>query len=225
MKVTLTRLSTASLGNLAQRCIEISDKSEFTVVKDNPLLVALKTEYASYFGVFGKSTYSGIGLSLAEADNKSDNVFIALKNILSGFARLESPSIANDAQALYDIIQKIGLDIDKQSYASQAEKMDKLIEEFETPENAARFQRLNITYILADQKAAHETFESIYLEQIAANAALRDIPAASSLRHSLEDSLRNYFNLIRAMKSVDGWNRLYSELNELAKTVNATLRK
>ncbi|MBP6610651.1 MAG: hypothetical protein KA206_06120 [Paludibacter sp.] len=48
MKITLTKLSNAAIGSLASQTISISKKETYTVVKDNPLLLQVETEYAGF---------------------------------------------------------------------------------------------------------------------------------------------------------------------------------
>ena len=76
-------------------------------------------------------------------------------------------------------------------------------------------------------KTKHEYFEDIFEEQTEANAVLRQMQNASSVRRSLEKTLRSYFNILTGMKEVPDWQDAYAEINELVKAAknSAVARK
>ena len=50
--------------------------------------------------------------------------------------------------------------------------------------------------------------------------------SASAIRKDLEKVLKSYINLITAMKDVQGWELLYSDMNELVKAAkNSSVTK
>jgi hypothetical protein len=61
MKINLTQLSTKDLASLSLSTIAVSDEPAFAVVKDNPLLAAVKTEYSYYDLLYAKKAFSGRG--------------------------------------------------------------------------------------------------------------------------------------------------------------------
>lgn len=136
---------------------------------------------------------------------------------MKGYARMSGQPLAADAEVLYALIRRYGVDLYLRSYSNQTENIDKLIEELEKTEHADRLAALGLTSVFDELVAAQQAFKSIYLEQSEANASLRVTPSASSLRKRLENSIRNYLQFVHAMKDVDGWSLLYAELNEVAK--------
>ncbi len=217
MTISLARQSTKSLATLASRLIEISKKSEHAVVLNHPLLAALILSYAAYDAVYGKSIYSGKGKEVADADNLRDETFAGLKFILIGYAKISMHPRCNDARELNGIIEKYGIDLDRYTYAEESAAMKKLLEDFEKPENAAKFNLLSLTEVLTLLKTQHARFEELFSEQVQANAGLRQMESASSLRSSLESALRNYLGMVKAMKVLDDWKALSAEVDEVLK--------
>lgn len=217
MKITLAKLSTKDLATLAERTINSSQQGNFTVVENHELLLKVKKEYELYQQVYTKLTHSGKGKSVAEADSKRDQLFSGIKNYLSGFKKLPNIKGYQEAMALLEILQKYGLSLDKLSYSAETAQLKKLLEEVEKTENADKIKALQLTESFAELKKAQTDFEALYAEQAEANADLKQLPSATSIRKSLEEALRNYFNLLTAMRSVEGWKNIYSDINEIVK--------
>jgi len=219
MKIQLTRLTNSILGSLADQTIITSNKEQYIVVKNHPLLINLVTEHNNYISVFGRAAYSGLGTSVDKADMMRDGSFCGLKTILLGYVKLPGFQYQQDAIDLYAIFQQCGLDINTFSYADQSTEMDKLITDLSTPANLAKLENLNLTPYFETMKTAQADFKKIYSQQLEANSNLRLVQSASSTRHNLEDALRNYFGVVEGMKSLAGWTELYTELNELVKSI------
>ena len=148
-----------------------------------------------------------------------DGSFCGMKTILLGYVKLPGFQHQQDAIDLYAIFQQCGLDINTFSYADQSTEMDKLITDLSTPANLAKLENLNLTPYFETMKTAQADFKKIYSQQLEANSNLRLVQSASSTRHNLEDALRNYFGVVEGMKSLAGWTELYTELNELVKSI------
>ncbi|MCD0480272.1 hypothetical protein LPB90_17690 [Chryseobacterium sp. LC2016-29] len=65
------------------------------------------------------------------------------------------------------------------------------------------------------------------LKKTRRNSGLRQMESASSVRRSLERSLRSYLNMLTALKEVPDWQDAYAEINELVKAAknSAVARK
>ena len=104
---------------------------------------------------------------------------------MKGYARMSGQPLAADAEVLYALIRRYGVDLYLRSYSNQTENIDKLIEELEKTEHADRLAALGLTSVFDELVAAQQAFKSIYLEQSEANASLRVTLSASSLRKRL----------------------------------------
>ena len=223
MKISLVKLSTKDLATLAERTINSSQTGNYTVIANHELLQEIIKEYTDYQKVYSKLTYSGKGQSVAEADATRDKIYSGIKAYLKGFNKLSGLPGHEDAIALYQIFKNYGLDLDRLSYSAETAQMNKLIADLEKPENVTKLASLNLTDFFAQLKQSQANFEALYAEQAEANADLHQLPSATSIRKRLELSLKNFFNLITAMKNVDGWKLLYADINEIVKAASQSV--
>ncbi len=221
MKITLNRQTTQELATLAKRVISASKNGKYTVVENHELLLVIENHYNNYEKVYAKKLFSGKGKEVAQADKKRDKLFSNLKKFLNGYRGIDVLPNAKSAEELYQIVERYGLDIDRLNYAEESAQMNKLIEELSSADNIEKITALNLAGFFEQLKTAQQQFESLYLEQIEANADLRKLPSATQIRKGLEQSLRNYFSLLSAMKNVSGWKEIYFEINEIVKGVAA----
>ena len=168
--------------------------------------------------------FSGKGQTVAEADRTRDHLFSGIKKFLKGYEKLPSIDNYKIAMDVLSIFKTHGLDLDKLSYSAETAQMKKLIEELEKPETLTKLSTLNLETIFNQLKTAQTDFETIYAEQAEANADLRQLPSASAIRKNLEAALKNYLNLLTAMKNVENWKLIYADINEIVKAAkNSTL--
>jgi len=226
MKIALTMLSTKDLATLAQRILSNSQSGKYTVITNHPLAASLQTSYTEYDKVYTKQAFSGKGKDVAAADRERDLAYSSFKAFLNGYRQLPSAPNVQLAEDLYGIFKTFGLNIDRLSYSSQTAQMKKLIETLELPENQQKITALSINTAFAEMKAKQADFEAIFAQQAEANADLRQMTSASAIRKDLEKVLKSYINLITAMKDVQDWELLYSDMNELVKAAkNSSVAK
>lgn len=223
MKAKLSRFPVSSLGSLASDTITISKKPVNSVVANNALLKEVEDTHTKFFAVFGKRSFSGLGSSVEEGDIYRDEPLRGMKSILKGFSKVSDYPYQKDAIALLDIMDQLGGDIENQDYGSENESLEKLIVEYDKPENTVRLKNLSLTELYSTLKTRHTGFMDLYFQQTDSNAALRRQGSASQLHNALAESLRNYFGLVNAMRNVPGWQALYSELDEVIKAANNKL--
>lgn len=217
MKISLQRVSTKDLATLTERTLTVSTSGKYPVLTNHPLMNELTTHYADYSEVYTKKTFSGKGKDVAAADHDRDVAFSVIKAFLNGYRQVVSVPNYQDAEDLYQIFVHFGLDLDRMSYSSQTAQMKKLIEALERPENTQKIVNLSLSIAFLEMKNKHEYFEDVFEEQTEANAGLRQMESASSVRRSLERTLRSYLNMLTALKDVHDWKDAYAEVNELVK--------
>lgn len=227
MKISLQRVSTKDLATLTERTLTVSTSGKYPVLTNHPLMNELTTHYADYSEVYTKKTFSGKGKGVAAADHDRDVAFSVIKAFLNGYRQVISVPSYQDAEDLYQIFVHFGLDLDRMSYSSQTAQMKKLIEALERPENTQKIVNLSLSIAFLEMKNKHEYFEDVFEEQTEANAGLRQMESASSVRRSLERTLRSYLNMLTALKDVHDWKDAYAEVNELVKAAknSAVVRK
>lgn len=218
MKISLQKLSTKNLATFAQRVLSSSKSGNYKIVENHPLLDILEKKYVQYDEIYTKQTYSKMGKLVAEADEKRDKSFVAIKNFLWGYQQVSSAPNADKAKDLYETLKQFGTNIDRLNYAEETAQLKKLIEEFDKTENKEKLTALSLTTAFDELKAYQKSFETIFAEQAEANAELRKLPSATSIRKELEKSLKAYLDFLSAMQSLTDWNALYLDINELAKS-------
>ena len=170
--------------------------------------------------MYTKKAFSGKGNLLIEADGHRDAPFGGFKFILMGHIKVSSSPYRQDAKDIYAIVEKLGIDLDRYKYAEQTAQLKKLLEELDKPENAAKIERMQLTPVVTQIKEAQTAFEKLFNEVAGENSELRLMESASSLRKTLEATLRNYFNVVKAMNQQPGWKELYAKLDEVVKAAN-----
>lgn len=219
MKIALTKLTNKNLGTLALRFINISKKPEHAFIHTDRLLAKLEEAYTLYEQVVLKKTYSGLGDDLEAADLVRDKAFAQLRDFVRAAANMDGHIYQPHAQLLLaEVYALIGDGTNQLTYAEQTMIMEQfLIKMDEAPRQAA------ITGMAAtDQynaiKDAQAAFEDMYHSQAHANADLRAIPTASSLRTKVEDTVRAYAGMLTSYKDEPNYDKLYLELNEVVKS-------
>ena len=187
------------------------------MISNHPLTATLQNSYDEYDVVYTKQVYSGKGKDVATADHGRDVAYANLKSFLDGYRKLQSATNYQSAEDLYGVFKTFGLDLNRLSYSSQSAQMKKLIEALEIPDNAMKIAGLSLDAAFTEMKTKHEAFEAMFADQAEANADLRQMTSASSIRKDLEKNLKTYLNLLTAMKDVPDWQLLYSDTNELVK--------
>ncbi|MCX8531454.1 DUF6261 family protein [Chryseobacterium luquanense] len=227
MKISVQRLSTKDLATLTKRTINVSASGKYPALTNHPLVNELSTYYTNYDAVYTKKTFSGKVKDVAEADRDRDFAFSGIKAFVNGYRQVASVPNVQDAEDLYQVFVEFGLNLDRMSYSSQNAQMKKLIEAMESPDNTQKLGNLSLSVAFTEMKTKHEYFEEIFEEQTEANAGLRQMQSASSVRRSLEKTLKSYFNMLTALKDIPDWKDAYAEVNELVKAArnSAVARK
>lgn len=217
MRINFKKLRNKELAALAQRVIDASKEGNYTVMENHELLLEVEKQYANYYKSYSKPSYSGKGEEVAKADALRDNIYCKTKAFLKGSKGMTILPNHGDAEALYEVFRRVGLDANARSYAEQTAQIKKLIEELDKTENVEKLVSLGIAQAFDELKTAQAHFETLYAQQAEANAKLRMLPSATTIRSKLESALRNYFRLLDAMKDIPAWRMIYAEINELVK--------
>ncbi|MBO6183871.1 MAG: hypothetical protein J6O88_04140 [Chryseobacterium sp.] len=226
MKISLQRVSTKDLATLTERTLTVSTSGKYPVLTNHPLMNELTNHYTDYDAVYTKKTFSGKGKDVAAADHDRDVAFSCIKAFLNGYRQVSSVPNFQDAEDLYQVFVQFGLDLDRMSYSSQTAQMKKLIEALELPANTQKISNLSLSVAFAEMKTKHEYFEDIFEEQTEANAGLRQMQSASTIRRGLEKTLKSFYSMLTALKDVPDWKDVYAEVYELVKSAkNSTVSR
>ena len=215
MQISFHKIKTKNLGVLAQQVIQASKSGTYKLPEEHVLLKKLEDESREYTQAYTKPAYSQKGRSVLAADAARTKAYQRLRAYLKAYGEMPLLADYKDAAELYKVMRRF--DIRRMNYAEKSAEMKLLVEELEKPEHAERLKKLKLKPAFDELKALYEGFEDLYAEQGSANAALRATPSATAIRRRLERALRDYINLLTAMRSLEGWDMIYGEVNELVK--------
>ena len=222
----LSEMTTETLAELTKRILTISKKEEYAMTHNHALVSKIEATASNYLAVFDKQKYSGLGKQVADADLLRDKLFMALRDIITSFSKMQGFNKQQEAHDLKLIFNKHGNGLHQLSYGDQSSHLDKLIEEFDSEDNQTKLAALNLTECYVLLKNAQKSFSDLYHKQVQANAELRKKLSASSLIKELTKDLRNYSNYVDAMGNVDEkWKALSYELNEVMKAAKNSKQK
>ena len=216
LRIGYSSLSTKELDYLAEQTIILSHKNENKDVISNPVFEAIEAVHANYRAVVMKPTFSGLGASLREKDALRDSYFSSLEKIVSGMAVFDGSEKQQAAILLKKIFDNAG-SVARMTYANQSVALEKAIEQLTTPESTNAITTLGINNEVDLFIGAQRDFNALYVEQIDANSDLRQQPSASSMRKELSETVRSYYALVSAMRTIEPWKDIYSDLTELLK--------
>lgn len=222
MRISLRKIKTKNLAVLAQQVIQASKTGAYKLSTDHVLLTKLESESREYNEVYTKPAYSLKGREVQEADAARTKAYRRLRAYVKAYGEIPSLPDYEEAVALYQVMRRF--DIKEMNYAEKSAEMKLLVKELEKPEHAERFKKLKLKPAFDELKTLYEGFEDLYAEQASANAALRATPSATAIRQRLERALRDYIDYLTAMRSQEGWEMIYSEVNELVKAAAIVYR-
>lgn len=223
LTLTYRDLSTKVLGNLADRTIELINQSAVDTVINNPLTAELKTRSEEYNTVVIKKTFSGMGVTIEEADLQRDNCDASLKRILAGLAGFKGTPQTDAANQLLSIYEETG-SVYTKNYAEESVILDHRLSKLQEPANSALVIQLNLSPQVEAMLTAQTEFNRLYLTQAEANSALRQQHSASSIRKQLEDALRNLYGWINAQRNISPYDKLYADITEMIKAAKQSSR-
>ncbi len=220
MKLTFGKLNTKTLATLAKRVINSSKSGNYTLIENHPLLLEIEKEYEIYEKVYSKLVYSGKGEQVAQMDKKRDSLMTGIRLVVRGYSKMTALPIHKEAKELLETISQFGSNITTLSYSDETAQLIKLLEELNIEDNKKKLENLGLTEAIERLKEVQTEFEQLYTEQAEANAELRALPSATTIRKDLEQALKKYFKLLEAMQSVPDWNMIYADINELVKSAS-----
>ena len=223
LTLTYRDLSTKVLGILADRTMELINQSAIDTAITNPLTAELKNRSEEYNTVVIKKTFSGMGITIEEADLQRDNCDASLKRILAGLAGFKGTPQTDAALQLLRIYEETGSVYNK-NYAEESVILDRRLSKLQEPVNSSLVTQLHLTAQVEALLTAQTEFSRLFLTQAETNSALRQQHSASSIRQHLEDALRNLYGWINAQRNISPYDKLYTDMAEIIKAAKQSSR-
>jgi hypothetical protein len=173
----------------------------------------------------GLGTPKGKALSdlYQAADMLRDNLLFVLITLVKGFAAWDHAPTNAAAKQINTIVKAHGTEIAKKSYEMESALLTSLLNDLSKPEANAALATLGLTDLVAELKAAQQTFVNITAQSATLEAAKDDKPAPSSLRKQTISSLNAIIDYLNLMGRNASRKAIYAPLAaELAVMIDAT---
>jgi hypothetical protein len=219
LKKSFSRLTNEAFATLASETVQIVKDTNDDTLTGHPLFKTITPAYDLFFPVLDKSTFSGMGEEIAALDKRRDNVYSALHGIVKGWSKvkdeeLPAGSIAAGLLALFKDVER-ARKMSNRTYAQETSAIEHLVSLMEEEKTKANFNKLGVSDLCSWLKVLNITFKTNYLEQVKANAGIRQQGTATDKRKELEIAMRNFYALVDSMKNIAPWSTLYPKLEEL----------
>ena len=217
LKKNVTHLSNEALYSLASGTIREVMQVDSVAVSGTPQYKAIEPARAAFFAVLNKEPSSGMGEEVERLDRGRGYRLSGLYEVVKGMSHFSA--LETNAKKLLPLFEKEQQKrrMGRKTYAQETAAIDRLHEDLNTTENAAIMTALGISTMENEMYMANQMFKTYYLQSVDKNAALLYKSSATKKRKPLEDALRNFFMLVEAMKDIEPWTGLHTDLSELAK--------
>ena len=152
------------------------------------------------------------------------NNYKRLKKMVDANAEFPDTEKGKAAVALQPVIKRAGkLYNEKKGHVSAS--VENLLAELAKPEFTAHIVTLGVVPEAEALRAAKTAYDDVSVKRLDAKSDLRQTDSATIGRKKLEKALRNYLAFVTAMRGVEGWEDLYSDLNEVMKAARLSVRQ
>ena len=224
MKANWRKLSTRSLGAAIKRVINVTNLNDNEEAKNHPLFAVMVTSYNNFVPLIPKSATSGMSPMVRQLASEVYGYLKGIRKIAEGATQFPNTEKGVAGAKVAEIIAKGG-----KLYAQRVGEADfsttSVITELNKPENAPYITALGLTeelQALTDAKARHDEQDTLRLD---ADSALRQTDSATKARPEVEGALKDWLNSITAMRKIEGWQDLYSDLSEVVKAAKRAIRE
>ena len=163
---------------------------------------------------------------IAEADNKRDGAFRALKSFIKSYFKWNTEKYTLSAKKIWDVLKRHGLNLDKKSYEQKSGLLESLLIELDKPELVEAITTLNLTELVTFLKDSQKEFSAIYYRSIEEEAGKEIVVAATLLKKDAYSTLKKtvgYLNSIVHTKP-EVYKDIHGEMAELINILNQKIR-
>ncbi|MDO5523139.1 MAG: DUF6261 family protein [Bacteroidia bacterium] len=224
MKTNFKIYSTRGLDTIGRNVVYTTLQNSQQEAQTHPLFLAAKNELEAYSPLVLKPARSG----MSEAENAAllvvQSHYKRLQKMVDAHALFPETEKGKAAVALQAVFKRAGklYDVKKGDAVSSVEN---LVAEFAKPEMAAHIATLGLTTEAEELRTAKTEFNNVAGQRLNVKSELRQTDSASIGRKKLEKALGNYLRFVTAMRGVEGWEDLYSDLNEVMKAARLAIRQ
>lgn len=224
MKANWRRLSTRSLGAAIKRMINVTNLNANAEAKQHPVFVRLTDAYAVFAPLVPKSAFSGMYKTVCQLGMEVYNYLQGIRKVAEGAAQFTDTEKGQAGAKIAALIKKGGK-IYRQTMGEADFSTTTIIEELNKPENAPYIETLGLASEVQTLTEAKARYEQQDMERVDIDSSLRQTDSATVARVEMENNLKDWLNLVTAMRKVEGWEDLYADLNEVVKSAKRAIRE
>jgi hypothetical protein len=179
-------------------------------------------------GIYKADRGSSLTKAIMQTDKLRDDMYSAIIQILRAHTKYHlDETISRKAETLWNIFEKHGSNLYKQSYHQQSANLEDIFEDIERKGLRDDIKVLNIDFYYKQLMAFNKEFDRVYLER---NKEYAQAPEKSmpELREKAESALKNLFNRVNAYITIDGYEKykpLVKELNALIESYETSIER
>ena len=224
MKTNLSIYSTKGLDTIGRNVVHVTLQNAQEAAKTNVLFLKAETELNAYSPLVLKAFTTGMGKEENAAMKLVQSNYRRFTKMVEAHAEFPDTEKGKAAVALQPVIKRAGkLYNEKKGHVSAS--VENLLAELLKPEPTTHIETLGLATETEELRAAKTEFDTVSGKRLDARSDLRQAGNASAGRRKLEKALKNYLRFVTAMRDVDGWQDLYSDLNEVMKAARLSVRQ
>ncbi len=224
MKTNLSIYSTKGLDTIGRNVVYATRQNAQEAAKTNVLFVNVESEMNAYSPLVLKAATTGMSKEENAAMELVQKNYKRLKKMVDGHAEFPDTDKGKAAVALQSVFKRAGK-LYRQKKGDLSASVENLLAELVKPELTAHIVALGIVPEAEALRAAKTAYDNVAGKRLDAKSDLRQTDSASIGRRKLEKALRNYLSFVTAMRGVEGWQDLYSDLNEIMKAARLSVRQ
>lgn len=159
-------LEPAEVQALARRIVELAKPVLMEDRFGGGLVELMGRDLADLEAALGRERESAFTQRLAEADDKRDRAFLALRNYAMAFSDFPELDKSSAARTISGVIRKRGSGLYRLNYAEESEEMERLLEDLQEDRNQQAIATIKGTTMVGNLAAAQREFERIYQQKV-----------------------------------------------------------
>ncbi|HBL32522.1 MAG TPA: hypothetical protein DDZ96_01710 [Porphyromonadaceae bacterium] len=224
MKANFRKLSVRSLDYGAKLIIDVTNNNPQEAAKTSPVFQKVVSEHAYFAPLVPVDHYSRMSGPMKTESKEIIALIKGMNSYASGYAALfPGTEKSQAAQAVTGAI-KAGGKLYNQTTGELDSRTEAVLTRLTNPEMEANLTALELTApvtLLANKK---KNYNALTVKRVDKESELKQLDTASEARGRMEDALKDYLSLVTAMRTVDGWQDLYADIEEVVKTIKRAIR-
>ncbi|MDO4224825.1 MAG: DUF6261 family protein [Bergeyella zoohelcum] len=226
MKRLKTTIRVSELADTSLRMVDLFKKE--TTLTNDAFLKPLFTEIEEKTTALSIAIKKESAVSkLEEADELRDETIRNLYAILKGYKAMRNPQTKASATDLLEVFKRYGVEITRESYASESAHIESMLRDFSLAENLPKVEQLTEVKETIDELRERQTaFHNERLKYETALAETGSVAAATTLKKPLLQLINvKLVSFLTAMKEVEAYKNFAEIILQVIKDANELIAK